>query len=70
MILLYDEHLGDTIISGNTNLRKTIILESRELVLSYLQFGLHSGDEKYTIQLSKIEAVTNINFHKITERVL
>ena len=29
MILLYDEHLGDTIVSMNTDLSENIILESR-----------------------------------------
>ena len=46
MFLPYDEHLGDTIISGNTDLRVNIILESRYLALSYLRIGLHAGDAK------------------------
>ena len=29
IVLLYDEHLGDTIIAGNTDLSGNIILESR-----------------------------------------
>ena len=29
MVLLYDGHLGDTIISGNTDLSRNIILEIR-----------------------------------------
>ena len=49
MVLLDGDHLGDTIISGNTDISRNIILESRDLVLSYLHIGLHSGDEKYGI---------------------
>ena len=44
MDLLDDEHLGDTIISGNKDLISNRILESRDLVLSYLHIGLHTGD--------------------------
>ena len=40
MDLLYGGHLGDTIISGNTDLIVNIILEIRYLVLSYLHIGL------------------------------
>ena len=67
MVLQYEEHLGDTIISGNTDLSGNIILESRDFFLSYLHIGLHTGDAKYRIQPIKTETVTNINFHKITE---
>ena len=49
MVLLYVEHLGDTIISGNTDLRGNIILEIRGLVLSSLHIFLHTGDAKYMI---------------------
>ena len=49
MVLLYDENLGETIIYGNTYLSGNIILESRDLVLSYLHISLHTGDEKYRI---------------------
>ena len=60
MVLICDDHLGDTIITGNTYLTGNIILESRDFVISYLHIGLHTGDAKY---------VTNITFHKITERI-
>ena len=49
MVLIYDKIFGDTIIAKNTDLSGNIILESRDLVLSYLHFGLHTGDEKYRI---------------------
>ena len=48
MILLYDDHLSDIIITGNTYLRINIILERRGLVLSSLHIGLHTGDSKYS----------------------
>ena len=47
MVLLDDEHLGDTIISGNTDLRGNIILVIRDVVLSSIHIGLHNGDAKY-----------------------
>ena len=46
MFLLDDEHLGNTIIYGNADLSGNIISESRDLVLSSIQIGLHTGDEK------------------------
>ena len=49
MIILYDDHLGDTIISGNIDLSENIMMESRYLVLSSLQIGLHTSDTKYRI---------------------
>ena len=49
MFLLYDGHLGDTIISGNTDLSRNDILKSRDLVLSYLHIGIQNGDTKYMI---------------------
>ena len=49
MVLLYDEHLGDTIISGNTDVSRNIIMESRDLVLYYIHIGLHNGYAKYRI---------------------
>ena len=49
MVLLYDEHVGDTIIAGNTDLSGNIIMESIYLVLSYLHIGIHTGDAKYMI---------------------
>ena len=49
MVLLYDEHLGDTIIAGNTDLIRNIITENRDLVLYYLNIGLHTDDEKCRI---------------------
>ena len=49
MDLLYDKHLGDTIIAGNTDLRGNRIMESRVLVLSYLHIDLHTGDAKYRV---------------------
>ena len=49
MILLDDDHVGDTIIVGNIYLRGNIIMESRDSVPSYLRISLHAGDEKYSI---------------------
>ena len=49
MVLPYEEHLGDTIIAGNTYISGNIIIESRELFLSYLHIGLHTVYEKYGI---------------------
>ena len=49
MVILYEEHLGDTIISGNTDLIINIIMESRDLILSYLHIGINTGNEKYSI---------------------
>ena len=49
MVLIYDEHLGDTIIAGNIDLRENIIMESRDLVLYYIHTGLQNGDAKYGI---------------------
>ena len=49
MVLLYDEHVGNTIVAGNTDLSGNLILEIRDLVLSYLHIGLHTGDSKYRI---------------------
>ena len=47
MDLLYEKDLGDTIISGNKDLRGNRIMESTVLVLSYLHIDLHTGDAKY-----------------------
>ena len=49
MSIIYDEHFGDTIISGNTCFSRNIIMESRDLVLSYLHIDIHTGNEKYRI---------------------
>ena len=49
MVLLYDEHLGDTIISGNIDIIGNKVMEIRDLVLSYLRIGLNTGDAKYRI---------------------
>ena len=49
MDLLYDKHLGETIISGNTNIRGNRIVESRGLFLSYLHIDIHTGDAKYNV---------------------
>ena len=49
MVIIYEEHLGDTITSGNTDICGDIIMESRDLVLSYIKIGLHTGYEKYSI---------------------
>ena len=48
-VILYDDHLDDTIIDGNTDLSGNIILESRDLVLSYLHIGIHTDYAKYRI---------------------
>ena len=49
MVLLYDENLGDTIIDGDKDISINIIMESRDLVLSYLHIRLHTGDANYRI---------------------
>ena len=49
MVLLYERHLGDTIISGDIYLIGNIIMESIDLVISYLNIGLHTGNAKYGI---------------------
>ena len=49
MVLLDDEHLGDTIIAGNTDLRDNRMLKSRYSVLSSVYIILHNGDAKYRI---------------------
>ena len=46
MVLLYDGHLGDTIITENTELSGNIILKIRHLILSYPHIGIHTGDKK------------------------
>ena len=69
MALLYDEHLVDTIIYENTDLSGNMIMEIRDLVLSYLQIGLHTSNEKYRISPSKIEMYTNTTLHNNTERI-
>ena len=69
MVLLYDEHLGDTIITGNIDLIGNIILESRDLVLSHLHIGIHTRYAKYRIYPSKTETVINTTLHKSTERI-
>ena len=69
MVLLYDEHLGDTIISRNTDISGNIIVEIRDLVLPSIHMGLHTGDAKYRIYSSKIETVTNVIFTKLLKEV-
>ena len=49
LVILNYEHLCDTIISGNIYLIVNEILESRDLVLSYIHIGIHIGDAKYRI---------------------
>ena len=49
MDILYDEHLGDTIITGNTGLSGNISTKRRDLVLSYLHIGLQISDKKQSI---------------------
>ena len=46
MAILYDEHLGDTIITGNTDISGNIIMKIRGLVLAYLHIGLNTGEIK------------------------
>ena len=48
-VLLYGKHLGDTNITENTYLSKNIILETRNLVLSYLQIGQQTGNANHGI---------------------
>ena len=49
MVLLYDDNLGNNIISGNTDISRNIIMESIYVVLYYIHIGLHTGDVKYRI---------------------
>ena len=49
MILPYDGHLGDNIIYWNAYLNRNIIMEIRDLVLSYIHIGIHTSDTKYRI---------------------
>ena len=49
MVLLYGGHLGDTIGYGNTDPSWNIIMEIRDMVLSYIHIGLHTSDAKYII---------------------
>ena len=49
MVLLYDKHLGDTIISRDIHLNRIIVTERRDLVLSYIHIGLHTDNAKYRI---------------------
>ena len=69
MVLLDYNHLGDITISGNIYIRWIDILETRDSVLSSIHIGLHTGDEKYGIQSSRIETVTNITIHQITKSI-
>ena len=49
MVLIDDEPLGDTIISRNTVISGNIMTKRIELVLSYINIGIHTGDAKYRI---------------------
>ena len=49
MVIIYDKHSGDTIISGNIDLSGNIIVESRVLVLSSIRIGIHTGDANHRI---------------------
>ena len=49
MVLKDDDQLGDTIIAGNTDLSRNIIMENRDLVLPYIHIVLHTGDAEYRI---------------------
>ena len=46
MSFLDDDHLGDTIIAGITDILGNRILEIRDLILSSLHIGLRTGDAK------------------------
>ena len=69
MVLLYENNLGDTIIAGNTDLGKNIILGIRGLVLCSLHIGLHTGGAKYRVLSNIAETVTNITVQNITKRI-
>ena len=69
MVILDDEHLGDTILAGNTNVRGNRMMEIRDLDLSYPHIVLHTGNAKYIIVSRKTETVTNVIIHKNTEGV-
>ena len=43
MVLIYDEHMGETIIAGNIDLSGNGIMKIRSLVLSSLHIGIHTG---------------------------
>ena len=49
MVLLYHGNLCDNIIAGDTYLGVNVIMESRDLFLSYIHISLHTGDVKYRI---------------------
>ena len=49
MVLLYDGHLSDTIITEKIDLSWNKILESRDSFLSSIHIGLHIDDAKYRI---------------------
>ena len=46
MVLLDEYNLGETTISGNTDFKRNIMMEIRDLVLSSLHIDLHIGIEK------------------------
>ena len=60
MVLLDDEHLSDTITTGNIDLNGNGILETSNSVLFYIHIGLHTGDTKYRIKSRKTETFKNI----------
>ena len=65
MVLLYDKHLCDTIIAGNTDLTSNNIPEYRYSVLP----SLHISGAKYRIFSGKADNAKNITIQKIMERI-
>ena len=49
MVLLYDEHFCDTIITGNIDISSNSILEIRDSILASIHIGIHVGGAKYRI---------------------
>ena len=69
MVIIDDKNLGNTIITGNIDLSRNIIMYSRDLVLSYIHIGIHTGDEKYRTKSRKPKTFKNITIKKFTERI-
>ena len=64
IIHLDDDHLCDTIISGNTDLIGNNIMKIIDLVLSSIHIFRHIYTAKYRIYSSKTENSTNITIDK------
>ena len=69
MVIIDDKNLGNTIITGNIDLSRNIIMYSRDLVLSFIHIGIHTGDEKYRTKSRKPKTFKNITIKIFTERI-